>query len=138
MRFAGDKSVIAASFFFLISTFPRQIMATSTTLHAVAHRLNATPVKELPPVASYLASGIADSRNILSTAHSSRGSSHEAELAQLVQKLKARITSLLNDKTPEGRWTAVVIVKATVEAGQWEILRECANWIRSLISILGV
>ncbi|KAI5283398.1 hypothetical protein KEM54_002159 [Ascosphaera aggregata] len=109
----------------------------SSLLRAVTHRLNATPVKELPSVAAYLASGIADCRDILSTAHSSRGSSQEVELAQLVQKLKARITSLLQDKTAEGRWCAVVILKGTIEAGQWEILRDCANWIRCLLSILG-
>ncbi|KAF7597365.1 hypothetical protein BBP40_006306 [Aspergillus hancockii] len=47
-----------------------------------------------------------------------------------------RLASLLQDRSPEGRWTAVVLVKAVMEAGQWEILRGCEPLVRGLIAIL--
>ncbi|KAI5293550.1 hypothetical protein KEM55_007052, partial [Ascosphaera atra] len=112
-------------------------MADPIPLRALTHRLNATPVEELPPVAQYLSTVINESKDILSVSHDARGPPAEAELAQLVHKLKTRITSLLQDKTSQGRYTGVVLVKASVEAGQWEILRNSVNWIRSVISILG-
>lgn len=113
------------------------LMASHTLLRAVVHRLSSTPVKELPPFVPYLASALSDSRVVLSTVYSQTNAS-ESELFILIQKLKVRITGLLQDKSVEGRWVAVVIVKAVIEAGQWEILHGCANWVRSLLTILGV
>lgn len=113
-------------------------MTDLTVLRSVAHRLMSVPVKELPPVAAYLASSIIECRSILSSALNAKGSATDTESFLLVQKLKTRITSLLQDRTVEGRWTAVVLVKAAVEAGQWEILHSSANWVRNLLSILGV
>ncbi|KAK2801723.1 hypothetical protein FQN50_007638 [Emmonsiellopsis sp. PD_5] len=113
-------------------------MAAATCLRAATHRLTATPVKELPLIAPYLATAFADCGSILSAPQSQKKAPGESENALLVQKLKARITSLLQDKTVEGRWTAVILVKAVIEAGQWEILRGCEGWVRSLLGILGV
>jgi pre-rRNA-processing protein RIX1 len=53
-------------------------------------------------------------------------------------KLKARVASLLQDRSFEGRWTGVVLVKAMVEVDRWEILRESEPWVRGLIVILAV
>ncbi|KAK2736369.1 hypothetical protein FQN55_001664 [Onygenales sp. PD_40] len=112
-------------------------MAAATSLRAATHRLTATPVKELPLIAPYLATAFADCGSILSAPQSQKKAPGESENALLVQKLKARLTSLLQDKTVEGRWTAVILVKAVIEAGQWEILRGCEGWVRSLLGILG-
>ncbi|PGH23391.1 hypothetical protein AJ80_02501 [Polytolypa hystricis UAMH7299] len=110
-------------------------MSSQTILRAATHRLTATPVNELPPIAAYLAASISDCGSILSAPLSQKKASQEADTL-LVLKLKARITSLLQDKTVEGRWTAVILVKATIEAGQWEILRGCEPWVHSLLTIL--
>jgi hypothetical protein len=113
-------------------------MAPSTSLRAITHRLTTTPVKDLPQVAAFLATSLSDCSDILSASQGQRNESPDSGNALLVTKLKARLTSLLQDRSFEGRWTAVVLVKAAIEAGQWEILRECEVWVRGLLSILSV
>lgn len=113
-------------------------MASSTSLRAVTHRLTTTPVKELPHLASFLAASLGDCGDILAAPQSQKSANAEAGNALQVHKLKARLTSLLQDRSFEGRWTAVVLVKATIEVGQWEMLRECEPWVRGLLGILSV
>ncbi|BDD62068.1 hypothetical protein MAP00_007060 [Monascus purpureus] len=111
---------------------------TTTSLRAVTHRLTTTPVQDLPPIASFLATSIGDCAELLATPQgSSKNAKSESENAAQIHKLKTRLTSLLQDRSFEGRWTAVVLVKAAVEAGQWEILRGCEPLVRGMISILG-
>ncbi|PGH08604.1 hypothetical protein GX51_01124 [Blastomyces parvus] len=112
-------------------------MAAPTCLRAATHRLLTTPAKELPSIAIYLATAFADCGSILSAPQNQKKAPRESDSALLVQKLKARITSLLQDHSVEGRWTAVILVKAVIEAGQWEILRGSEAWVRALLSILG-
>ncbi|PGH29921.1 hypothetical protein GX50_07329 [[Emmonsia] crescens] len=112
-------------------------MAAPTCLRAATHRLLTTPAKELPQIASYLATAFVDCGSILSAPQNQKKAPGESDTALLVQKLKARITSLLQDQNVEGRWTGVILVKAIIEAGQWEILRGCEAWVRSLLGILG-
>ncbi|OJD23437.1 hypothetical protein ACJ73_05212 [Blastomyces percursus] len=112
-------------------------MAAPTCLRAATQRLLSTPAKELPSIAIYLATAFADCGSILSAPQGQEKAPRESDTALLVQKLKARITSLLQDQSVEGRWTAVILVKAIIEAGQWEILRGSEAWVRALLSILG-
>ncbi|KAK2765993.1 hypothetical protein FQN54_007508 [Arachnomyces sp. PD_36] len=111
-------------------------MATQTSLRAVTHRLTTTPVKELPQIAPHLAASLGDCGQILSAPQNQKGAKGNPESALLVHKLKARVSSLLQDHTVEGRWTGVILVKAAVEVGQWELLRGCEPWIRGLMAIL--
>lgn len=113
-------------------------MAPSTSLRAITHRLTTTPVKDLPHVAAFLAASLSDCGDILSASQGQGNASSDSGNALQVTKLKARLTSLLQDRSFEGRWTAVVLVKAAIEAGQWEILRECEAWVRGLLGILSV
>lgn len=112
-------------------------MAT-TTLRAVTNRLTNTAVSELPAIASFLASSLSDCSELLSATPNQKAAKSDSDHATQIHKLKTRLASLLQDRTVEGRWAAVVLVKATVEAGQWEILRGCEPIVRNLISILGV
>lgn len=75
---------------------------------------------------------------LLSTPQGQKVSRNDSETAIQLHKLKSRLVSLLQDRTLEGRWTAVVLVKAALEAGQWEILRGYEPIVRSLIGILAV
>lgn len=113
-------------------------MTSTTSLRAVTHRLTTTPVKELPQIALHLATSLGDCGQILSAPQSQKSAKSNSEAALLVHKLKTRITSLLQDQSIEGRWTGVILVKAAVEIGQWELLRSSEPWVRSLISILNV
>ncbi|KAB8270229.1 rRNA processing/ribosome biogenesis-domain-containing protein [Aspergillus minisclerotigenes] len=107
----------------------------SMSLHAVNHRLTNIPVKQLPPIASCLATSLSNCGELLSAPQNQKSKS-ESDNAVQVHKLMTRLASLLQDRSPEGRWTAVVLVKAVVEAGQWEILRGCEPLVRGLIAIL--
>ncbi|KAE8354321.1 rRNA processing/ribosome biogenesis-domain-containing protein [Aspergillus coremiiformis] len=107
----------------------------SMSLHAVNHRLTNIPVKQLPSIASCLATSLSNCGELLSAPQNQKSKS-ESENAVQVHKLMTRLASLLQDKSPEGRWTAVVLVKAVVEAGQWEVLRGCEPFVRGLIGIL--
>ncbi|EDN05406.1 predicted protein [Histoplasma mississippiense (nom. inval.)] len=113
-------------------------MAAPICIRAATHRLLTTPVKELPSIATYVATAVADCGSILSVPQSQKKASRESDNALLVQKLKTRITNLLGDQSVEGRWTGVILVKAMIEAGQWEILRGCEAWVRGLLGILGL
>lgn len=112
-------------------------MAT-TGLRAVTHRLTTTPVQQLPPIASFLATSLSDCGELLSTPQNQKTGKTESENAVQIHKLKTRLASLLQDRSVEGRWTAVVLVKATVEAGQWEVLRGCEPLVRGMMGILAV
>ena len=61
-----------------------------------------------------------------------------SEFSVPVHKLKTQISSLLNGKSPEGRFAAVVLVKGAVEVGGWEVLQTSEPWVRGLLSILVV
>ncbi|KAL1885251.1 hypothetical protein Plec18167_001908 [Paecilomyces lecythidis] len=112
-------------------------MASLTTLRAVTHRLTTTPVNQLPQIAAFLATALGDCADVLSAPQSQNNARSESDASLQVHKLKTRLTGLLQDRTIEGRWTAVILVKATIEAGRWEILRGCEPWVRGLLSILG-
>ncbi|KAJ5795103.1 hypothetical protein N7457_001702 [Penicillium paradoxum] len=109
---------------------------TSTTLRAITHRLITTPVEQLPSIASFLATSLSDCAELLSAPQAQKAGKSDSDTTIQIHKLKTRLASLLQDRSVEGRWTAVVLVKAAVEAGQWEILRGYEPIVRSLISIL--
>ncbi|PTU24740.1 hypothetical protein P175DRAFT_0471169 [Aspergillus ochraceoroseus IBT 24754] len=106
------------------------------SLRAVNHRLTNLPVEKLPQVAASLAASLTECGELLSAPQSQRTNKGDSETAVQIHKLVTRLTSLLQDRTCEGRWTAVVLVKALVEAGQWEMLRGSEPFVRGLMSIL--
>lgn len=110
-------------------------MSRSSSLRVVTYRLNTTPVKELPHIAHFLASSIQNCSDALKSA-SGQSSGKIDDLSLQVHKLKAKLGSLLQDRSPEGRFTAVVLVKATVEAGGRQILGSCEPWLRGLLAVL--
>lgn len=117
---------------------PSKMASLSMSLHAVNHRLTNIPVKQLPPIASCLATSLSNCGELLSSPQQQKSAKSDSEDAVQVHRLMTRLTSLLQDRTPEGRWTAVVLVKAVVEAGQWEVLRGCEPFVRGLMAILTV
>ncbi|KAL3474510.1 rRNA processing/ribosome biogenesis-domain-containing protein [Aspergillus californicus] len=106
------------------------------SLRAVNHRLTTVPVQQLPAIAASLAASIAECGELLSTPQSQKTGKTDSDQSVQVHKLVTRLASLLQDRTCEGRWTAVVLVKALVEAGQWEILRGTEPFVRGLSGIL--
>lgn len=111
-------------------------MTEFNALRPITQRLTATPVKVLPHIAYFLASSIANCGQALQTA-SDQATGRSNDNVVLVHKLKTRISSLLQDRSHEGRFTAVVLVKAIVEAGGREVLGSSEPWVRGLLAILG-
>ncbi|KAL4807789.1 rRNA processing/ribosome biogenesis-domain-containing protein [Aspergillus unguis] len=108
----------------------------SMILRAVNHRLTSLPVQKLPAIAASLAASISECGELLSAPQSQKAGKTDSDHGVQVHKLVTRLSSLLQDRSFEGRWAAVVLVKAVVEAGQWEILRGSEPFVRGLMSIL--
>lgn len=106
-------------------------MAATSTLRAITRRLNSTPVEGLPQHAGHLATSLAGCAALL------REPAHkDSEKAIQIQKLRTRLSSLLQDRTTEGRFTGVVLVKTFIEVGDVAVLADSASWVRSLLSCL--
>lgn len=113
-------------------------MASSTTLRVITNRLTTTPVNELPYVVSFLASSLSDCAEFNPQSRTGKINAADANEAVQINKLKARLTSLLQDRSVEGRWASVVLIKALLEAGGWDALRDCGPWVRGLLANLTV
>jgi len=112
-------------------------MSSTGALRAVVHRLSSTPNHELPRVASFLATSLESCGSVLQSDHRQK-SGNDDEASVLVHSLKIKLSSLLQDRSIGARWTGAVLVKATIEAGGWEILKGCEPWARGLLAILAV
>jgi hypothetical protein len=113
----------------------------SSAIRAVTHRLTTTPVNELPQLVPFLAASLSECGNILIASPKGTASkslvTEPGDVAQF-HKLRTRLTSLLQDRSVEGRWTAVVLIKAILEAGHCEVLSESEAWVRGLLVMLTV
>lgn len=107
-----------------------------TTLRVITQRLTATPTWQLPHIVPYLASTIPSCAKVLQNPPSLGQTNDGSETAVVVHKFKTRISTLLAEKSPQAKWAAVVLIKATVETGGWEVLRASGTWIRGLLGIL--
>ena len=110
---------------------------TSKLLRVVTQRLSSAPSKQLPYVAPYLATVIAQHGKALATSTKDTQIG-DAESAVIVHKLKSQLSALLQDKDLGARYAAVILIKATVEAGGWITLQGVGAWARGLTGILGV
>jgi pre-rRNA-processing protein RIX1 len=113
-------------------TLQRSLLPDSR-LRAVTQRLAVTPNKDLPHVVPFLANHLASCKAILSV---SEQSNDGAESGVLVHKLKTQLSTLLHEKTVEARWSATVLIKATIESGGWAILQGCGSWTQRLLTNL--
>ena len=89
-------------------------------------------------VAPCLAAFIIDCKDILSSSTNHAVGKDASETSVLVHKLKSQLTALLQEKVVEARWAAVVLIKATIEVGGWEVLRGVGAWVRGILGLLGV
>ncbi|KAI1622936.1 rRNA processing/ribosome biogenesis-domain-containing protein [Exophiala viscosa] len=106
-------------------------MQNDSSLRAITNRLNVTPVDDLPRVADFLAAQLANCRlELLFADTKARDNSVTAH------KLKTRISSLLQERSPAGRYTAVVLIKAVVDHGGINGLRASEGWARGLLNCL--
>ena len=109
-----------------------------STLRAITQRISSTPHKQLPHIVPFLANSIRNTGNLLATSEFHQQTGEGPEPSVLVHKFKTQVSSLLHEKNTESRWSAIVLIKATVEAGGWTVLQGAGNWVRGLLGILAV
>ncbi|KAL8926722.1 MAG: hypothetical protein Q9208_002796 [Pyrenodesmia sp. 3 TL-2023] len=106
-------------------------------LRSVTQRLSATAKADLPHVVPFLATTISSCGAILAETDSQGRKKSDSEAAIVVHKLKTQISTLLQHGSKEARWAAVVLVKATVEAGERNVVQASGNWVRAMLGFLG-
>ena len=107
-------------------------------LRVVTQRLSSTPIKQLPHVAPYLAVNIAQHGQALAKSSKEDKLVGKTDSAVIVHKLKTQLSALLQDKNREARYAAVILIRATVEVGGWNVLQGVGAWVRGLVGLLGV
>jgi len=103
-------------------------------LRAITYRLSSTSPRQLPQVAAQLAGQIWACKDLISSPLGSTKQGNEGSI--IVNRFRTYLSTLLQDRTIEGRWAAVVLVKATIEAGGVEALSKSNAWVRSLLGML--
>ncbi|KAL6713197.1 hypothetical protein ACLMJK_009318 [Lecanora helva] len=108
-----------------------------TSLRMVTQRLATTPATQLPHVATILAGFISDNRRAFALNKNESDTKSGSEVQVTIHKLKTQLSTLLEDKSPHARFSAIILIKATIEVGGWNVLQGAARWVRGMISILG-
>ncbi|KAJ4353669.1 uncharacterized protein N0V89_005399 [Didymosphaeria variabile] len=111
-------------------------MATElATLRAVTFRISSTNTSQLPQHVPAIAASLASCRTLLSSAQAS-SSKTASEASVAVHRYRTLLSTLLQDRTIQGRWAAIVLIKSTIEVGGWETLQKSLPWVRGLLGIL--
>ena len=107
-------------------------MPQTNLLRAITYRLTTTPVHQLPHVVYYLAQSLHECSDSFSAANEDQPN----ETATLVQKLRVKISALLQDREQDARFCAVILIKAVIEVGGFDGLRKSEPWARLLLNNL--
>ncbi len=115
-------------------------MALPPDLGAVCRILTATAAADLPGLCPVLVNHVLRCGGPLSVSVEQKGKEKTGsnEAAVLVHKLKTTINTLLNGRSPQGRFAGVVLAKAVIDVGGWECLRTSEPWVRGCLSVLQV
>jgi pre-rRNA-processing protein RIX1 len=111
------------------------IAAELATLRAITYRLSSTPTAQLPPHVPAIAASLANCRSLLSSNQAS-GTKSSSDASVAIHKYRTLLSTLLQDRTIQGRWAAIVLIKATIEVGGWETLQKSLPWVRGLLGML--
>lgn len=113
-------------------------MSLPPELRVLCHQLSSTPSSQLPQITPLLLRNLLRCGGPLASAEANGTKQETSEASVLVHKLKTQISTLLYGKSVEGRFTAIVLVKAAVDVGGWEVLKGAESWVRGLVAILSV
>ncbi|KAJ9631634.1 hypothetical protein H2203_000033 [Taxawa tesnikishii (nom. ined.)] len=113
---------------------PQSSPGALSALRAASFRLYSTPTAELPHAVPYIAQSLAACKDLLSDPESLN--QKDGDVAVILHRYQTQLSTLLQDRTADGRWAAVVLVKATIEAGGWATLSKSLAWVRGLLGIL--
>ncbi|KAI9764279.1 MAG: hypothetical protein M1840_008570 [Geoglossum simile] len=110
--------------------------SSSSSLRALCQAISKTPPDILPQTTPYLLTILNNCGAILSAPESYAAGKEPTDSSVLVHKYTVQLSALLQGKSFQARWVAVVLIKATIELGDWEILRSSGAWARGLLGIL--
>lgn len=113
-------------------------MSLPPELRMLCYHLSSTTSTDLPSRIPILLRYVNRCQSPLSTYAENGSKSDAAGSSVLVHKLKTQLTTLLNGRSSEERFTAAVLIKAVGEVGGWEVLRGSEPWVRGLLNVLGV
>jgi pre-rRNA-processing protein RIX1 len=105
------------------------------TLRALTFRISSTATAQLPQHVPAIAASLANCRTLLSSPQAA-ATKTSSESSVAVHKYRTLLSTLLQDRTIQGRWSAIVLIKATIEIGGWETLQKSLPWVRGLLGIL--
>jgi pre-rRNA-processing protein RIX1 len=111
------------------------ITSELATLRALTYRISSTATAQLPQHVPAIAASLANCRTLLSSPQAAVSKS-SSESSVAIHKFRTLLSTLLQDRTIQGRWSAIVLIKATIELGAWETLQKCLPWVRGLLGIL--
>ncbi|KAL1897716.1 hypothetical protein Sste5346_004024 [Sporothrix stenoceras] len=111
-------------------------MSVPADLRVLSRKLTATSPTEFPALCPVLVGHILRCGEPLSAASEQQGKNNTNEATVLVHKLKTQVNTLIQGKTPQGRFAGTVLAKAIIDVGGWESLRTAEPWVRGLLSLL--
>lgn len=113
-------------------------MSLPPELKVLCFLLSSSPPTDLPRLTPTLLRHVLRCQVPLSSPAGNTGQADASATSVHVHKLKTQLSSLLVGKSVEGRFAAVVLLKAVVEVGGWEVLQGTESWVRGLLSVLTV
>lgn len=114
---------------------PQGTTRSVATLRAMTFRISSTPTSQLPQQIPAISASLPRCKDLISSSQLP-SSKDTSESAVAIHKYKTQLSALLQDRTVQGRWIAIVLIKATIEIGGWEVLQKSGPWVRGLLSIL--
>ncbi|EFQ27041.1 hypothetical protein CGRA01v4_08066 [Colletotrichum graminicola] len=111
-------------------------MSLPPDLKVLCRRLTSTPPAQLPHSIPAFINHVLRCKDVLSAPQDPKSTYSSSEASTLVHKLRTIITTLLNGKSAMGRFTGATLVKAVIDVGGWECLKESGNWVRGLLAML--
>ncbi|OCK78024.1 hypothetical protein K432DRAFT_384187 [Lepidopterella palustris CBS 459.81] len=114
---------------------PQPAITSATVLRAITTRISSTPTPQLAQQIPAISASLPQCKELLSSLQlsSSRDSSESSVVAH---KYRTQLSTLIQDRTAQGRWCGIVLIKSTIEIGGWETLWKSGPWVRGLLSIL--
>ena len=106
-------------------------MEQLNVLRAVAQRVTSTPTEDIPRIVGFLSNSLSS----CSWSVDNNGA-NAVDTSAPLHKLKTRVSSLLQDRSPEGRFAAAVLIKPLIEAVFTSDSSVLEPWARGLISCL--
>ena len=106
-------------------------MEQLTVLRAVAQRVTSTPTEDLPRIVGFLSNSLGDCSWPVDDDRT-----QQVDTSAPLHKLKTRVSSLLQDRSSEGRFAAAVLIKPLTEAVFASDSSVLEPWARGLIGCL--